>query len=122
MSCLIAGGSPSMTSSGKKDRERLVADDAARRAHGVTGAERRVLSHAYDRCHLLEGLQFREFFVLASRGKTLFETVRCVKVVFDRLIAGGGDEDDLFDACRHGLFYHVLDRRFVGKRQHYFGD
>ena len=46
---------------------------------------------------------------------------RWSKVVGDAIFVGAGDEDDFFDACRHGFFDYILNRRPVNHQQQFFG-
>ena len=57
--------------------------------------------------------------VLPPLLEHLLEFVADVEMVFDRLLAASGDDQDLVAPRGHGLFHAVLNDRLVDQRQHF---
>ena len=60
-----------------------------------------------------------ELLALAARLEKRLELDRHVEVIFDRVLAAAGDQDDVVDARGDRLFDAVLDDRLVDERQHF---
>ena len=58
---------------------------------------------------------------LAAAFEKGLELFRDVEVIFDGVLAAAGDQDDVGDAGRDGLFDAVLNGRLVDERQHFLG-
>ena len=80
---------------------------------------------------LPDKIHIGEVFHLARDGqKLLFAVVfeqcvqfgRIIEKVFQYLFVAAGDDQDVFDARRNGLFHDILQRRFIDDGQHLFAD
>src|SRR5207244_1339168 len=60
-----------------------------------------------------------ELIAFAARLEERFELHRHVKMIFDRVLAAAGHQDDVGDAGRDRFLDTVLDDRLVDKRQHF---
>ena len=58
---------------------------------------------------------------LAARLEEGFELDRDIEMILDRVFAPAGDQDDVVDAGRCGLFDAILNDRLVDEREHFFG-
>ena len=103
------------------DGERLVADQLARDQHGVAEPERLALPDVGEVDHVGDLADLVELFALAARFEERLELDRDVEVIFDRVLAAAGDQDDVVDAGRDGFLDAVLNDRLVDERQHLFG-
>ena len=77
-------------------------------------ADIREVDHVGDLADLFELLAF------AARLEKRFELHRHVKMVFDRVLAAPGHEQDVVDARGHRFFDAVLNDRLIDDRQHLF--
>ena len=59
---------------------------------------------------------------LALGAQFLFQHGRVIKVIFQRALAAGGDEDEFLDARRAGLVDGVLHQRAIDQGHDLFGD
>ena len=92
----------------------------ARDQHGVPEAERLALPDVGEVDQVGDLPDLGEQLRLAARLEKGLELDRHVEVILDGVLAAAGDEDDVVDARRHGLFDAVLDDRLVDQRQHLF--
>ena len=84
-------------------------------------AEGVALAHGVDARVLLVLVDVLERLFLAGLLQVGLEAGFGVEVVFDRLLAGAGHEEDVFDAGIRGLAHDVLDRGTVDDGQHFLG-
>ena len=101
------------------DREGLVADQLARDEHGVAEAERLALAHVGEVDQVRDLADLVELLALAARLEKRLELDRDVEVIFDRVLAAAGHQDDVVDARRDRLLDAVLNDRLVDERQHF---
>ena len=88
---------------GEDDGERLVADQLARDEHGVAEAERLALADVGEVDHVRDLADLVELIALAARFEKRFELDRDVEVIFDRVLAAAGDENDVVRRRRRPL-------------------
>ena len=110
-----------MTSSARSTANGFVADEFARHQHGVAQAERFFLADIGHVHHVGNVADDLEQIGLAALLEHLFQFVADVEVVFDRLLAAAGDDEDLVATGGHGLFDAVLNDGLVDERKHFFG-
>ena len=87
----------------------------------VAEAEGVALAHGVDARVLLVLVDVLEGLLLAGLLQVGLEAGFGVEVVFDRLLAGAGDEEDVLDAGVRGLAHDVLDRGAVDDGEHFLG-
>ena len=104
---------------GQEHGEGLVADEVLGHEHRVTEAELFLLADVGDLGEVADVPDLAELLDLPLFLEEMLELVRQVEVVLDRPLLARGDDDDLLDAGRHGLFDRVLDDRLVDERQHF---
>ena len=68
--------------------------------HGVAEAERLALADVGDVDQVRDLADLGEQVLLAARFEERLELHRDVEVIFDRVLAAAGDEDDVVDARR----------------------
>ena len=102
------------------DGERFVADQVARDEHRVAEPERFALADVREVDEVRDLADLGEQLLLAARFEERFELDRDVEVIFNRVLAASGDEDDVVDAGGDRLLDAVLDDRLVDQRQHLF--
>ena len=90
----------------------------ARDADRVTETVRIALAHEVHGGEVGDPPHGAELFVLAGRVERVLELDAAIEVVFDRVLAPPGDDEDVVDPCTHRLLYDVLDRGRVDDRQH----
>ena len=100
------------------DREGLVADQVLGHQDRVSEAELLLLADVRHLGQVADRPDLAEHLDVALLLEQVLELVRQVEVVLDRPFLAGGDDDDLLDPGRHGLFHRVLDDRLVDQRQH----
>ena len=59
--------------------------------------------------------------LLAAAFEKRLELFRHIEVIFDRILAPAGDQNDVGHAGGDGLFDTILNGRLVHQRQHFFG-
>ena len=84
-------------------------------------AERLALPDVREVDHVGDLADFVELIALAARLEKRLELHRDVEVIFDRVLAAAGDQDDVVDARRHRFLDAVLNDRLVDERQHFLG-
>ena len=105
---------------GKQGGKRFVADKFARGEHGVSQAQRLLLTyvghvdHVGNLAHDLEQVELAFFF------EHSFQLVADVEMIFDRALAAPRDHDDLIASRRQRLFHAILDDGLIDQRQHLF--
>ena len=109
-----------MSAVAQDDREGLVADQLTGHEHRVAEAERFALTHVREVDQVRDLADLVEQFVLATRFQERLELNRTIEVIFDRVLATAGHQDDVVNAGRHRFLDAVLDDRFVDERQHLF--
>lgn len=87
----------------------------------VAETEGVALAHGMDARVLLVFIDVLEGLLLAGLLQVGLEAGFGVEVVFDRLLAGASDEQDIFDAGVRGLAHDVLDRGAVDDGEHFLG-
>ena len=87
----------------------------------VAEAEGVPLAHGVDARVLLVLVDVLEGLLLAGLLQVGLEAGFGVEVVFDRLLAGAGHEEDVFDTGIRGLANDVLDRGPIDDGQHFLG-
>ena len=87
--------------------------------HGVAEAERLALPDVGEVDHVRDLADLGELLALAARLEKRLELHRDVEVIFDRVLAAAGDQDDVVDARRDRFFDAVLNDRLVDQRQHF---
>src|SRR5262249_10198452 len=105
---------------GQDDGERLVAVERTRYEHRVSEPERLALTDVGDVDQIGDLSDFLELVALAARLEECLELDGDVEVIFDRILAAAGDEDDVVDAGSDGFLDAVLNDWFVYERQHFF--
>ena len=106
---------------GQQHGERLVAHQFARLQHRVSQSERFFLADVGDVNHVRNLADDLQQVGLPALFEHLLEFVADVEVVFDRLLAAAGDDDDLIASRMHRLFHAILNDGLVDQRQHFFG-
>jgi hypothetical protein len=86
----------------------------------VTKPQRLALAHIGEVDHVGDLADLFELLAFAAGLQKRLELHGHVEVVFDRILAPAGDEDDVVHAGRNRLFDAVLDDRLVDQRQHFF--
>ena len=81
-------------------------------------AERLALPDVGEVDHVRDLADLVELFALAARLEKRLELHRDVEVIFDRVLAAAGHQDDVVDAGGDRLLDAVLDDRLVDERQH----
>ena len=104
---------------GEDHGERLVADEIAADQHGVAEAERLSLPDVREIDHVRDLADLVQLVAFAARLEERLELHRYVEVIFDRVLAAPGDENDVVDAGSDRLLDAVLDDRLVDQRQHF---
>ena len=82
--------------------------------------QRLALAHVRDIDHVGDLADLFEQIELAALLKKAFQFDVDVEMILDRVLAAPGDDDDVLDAGRDGLFDAVLDDRLVDERKHFF--
>ena len=95
------------------------ADQLARDQHGMTEPERLALPHVREVDHVRDLADLVELLALAARLEKRLELDRHVEVIFDRVLAAAGHEDDVGDPGGDRLLDAVLNDRLVDERQHF---
>lgn len=103
----------------QEHRKRFVADKIFRDENGMAEAQRLFLTRVTDLHHVADianhfGLLGFAFFFQKS-----FEYRRIVEMIFDRIFAFAGDDNDVFDAGSNAFLHDILDLRLVNNRQHF---
>ena len=98
--------------------EGLVADEILGHQHRVPEAELLLLADIRHLGQVADRPDLAKHLDVALLLEQVLELVRQVEVVLDRPFLAGGDDDDLLDPGRDGLFHRVLDDRLVDQRQH----
>ena len=107
------------STSGKQQRERLVADQFARAPDRVAEPERLLLAGEAGRAGLGQIVaQHIERLLLLPLEQRHFQLELAVEMILDDALVAAGDEDEMLDAGLAGLVDHVLDQRPVDHRQH----
>ncbi len=108
--------------SGKKQRERLVADQLARAPHRVAKPERLLLTREARGAGagqvLRQELEIGFSLALAQRH---LELERTIEMILDDTLVASGDKDEMLDAGLPCLVDDVLDHRPVDDGQHLLG-
>ncbi len=99
----------------------LVADQLAGSEHCVAKAQSFFLAHVSNVDHVGNLADDPEQIGFPFLLKHLLQLIADVEVIFDRLLAPAGDDDDLIAASRQRLFDAVLNDGLVHQRQHLFG-
>ena len=95
------------------DGKRLLADELPRREHRVAEAERLALAHVGEVDHVRDLADFLELRPLAARFDERLELDRHIEVIFDRVLAAAGHENDVIGAGGDRFFDAVLNDRLV---------
>ena len=95
--------------------------ELARHEHGVAEAERFALPDIRKVDQVRDLADFGELVAFAPRFEKRLELDRDIEVIFDRVLAAAGDEDDVVDARCDRFFDAILDDRLVDERKHFLG-
>ena len=105
---------------GKKERERLVADQFARAPHRVAEPERLLLAGEARRAGAGQiARQQIEHLALLPLEQRHFQLELAVEMILDDALVAPGDEDEMLDAGLARLVDDMLDQRPVDHRQHF---
>jgi hypothetical protein len=88
---------------------------------GVAEAERITLTHVVNACEIIRGGHACEPVGVALGAQGRLQLQIAVEVVLQRAFAATGHEEDVVEACGHGLLHDVLDGRLVHNREHLLG-
>ena len=106
---------------GEEHGEGFVADEFTGHEDGVAEAEGFSLANVGDIDHVGDGAHDLQQIGLAALFEHAFELVADIEMVFDRLFAAAGDDEDLVAARSHGFFDSVLDDGLIDQREHFLG-
>ena len=106
---------------GQDHGEGLMPDQVLGHQDRVSQPELLLLAHVGHLGQVADMADLAEHLDVALLLEEVLELIRQVEVVLDRALLAGGDDDDLLDARRDGLFDRVLDDRLVDQRQHLLG-
>src|SRR6267378_419813 len=105
----------------EKNGERFVADEIARDEHSMAEAERLLLARVADLHHVGDLADQFRLVVFAFFFEEALQRGSGIEMVFDRIFALAGDDDDVLDAGGDALFGDVLNLGLVHDGEHFFG-
>ena len=103
---------------GQQHRKRLVADERLCAEDRVSEPVELLLVDVVDLGERVDGAQLLEKLGFSCRFEPCLQRGRRIEVVLNGVLAGAGDDQNLFDAGGCGLFDHILDHRFIHQRNH----
>jgi len=93
----------------EKNGERFVADEIARDEHSMAEAKRLLLARVADLHHVVILRTSSAWSCLPFSSRKRFQRGSGIEMVFDRILALAGDDDDVLDAGGDALFGDVLN-------------
>src|ERR1700738_2073981 len=105
----------------EKHGERFVANEVAGYQHGVSEAERFLLTGVTYLNHVADAAGHIGLIFFAALLEVALEKRRVIEMVLDGIFAFSGDDDDVFDAGGDAFFGDVLDLRLIDYGEHFLG-
>ena len=104
---------------GKQDGKRLVAEDGAGDADGMSETERLLLLDIFELYEVTQRVEFGLHLVKLTLAEKAFELGIGSKIGLKQSSVFANNQDDGFDSTRGSFLDRVLDQRFAGDGQHF---